>query len=102
MSPRSALYDCRPPVSRCPSQCVYSMRMARVNVYLPDEIADAARAADLNISSLTQDAIRRELQMRGLAEWVEGVLALGRPRVEHVAIQKAIDAARDEFGADGG
>ena len=75
------------------------MRMARVNVYLPDELADAARAADLNISSLTQDAIRRELQQAGIAEWVETVLGLGSSRVNHAAIQEAVDAARDELGS---
>jgi post-segregation antitoxin (ccd killing protein) len=75
------------------------MRMARVNVYLPDELADAARAADLNISSLTQDAIRRELQQMGIAEWAQAVLGLGSPRVSHAAVQEAVDAARDELGA---
>ena len=74
------------------------MRIARVNVYLPDELADAARAADLNISNLTQDAIRRELQQTGIAEWVQAVLGLGSPRVNHAAVQKAVDAARDELG----
>ena len=75
------------------------MRMARVNVYLPDELADAARAADLNISSLTQDGIRRELQQAGIADWVQAVLGLGSPRVNHAAVQKAVAAARDELGS---
>ena len=35
------------------------MRMARVNVYLPDDLAAKARAADLNVSRLTQAAIQR-------------------------------------------
>ena len=81
---------------------MYTMRMARVNVYLPDDLADAARAADLNISSLTQDAIRRELQQSGLAEWVQAVLGLSKVRVTHAAVQRAVDAARDELGATSG
>jgi post-segregation antitoxin (ccd killing protein) len=81
---------------------VYNMRMARVNVYLPDDLADAAHAADLNISRLTQDAIRRELQQTGIQEWTQTVSRLARPRVSHAAVQKAIDAARDEFGTGRG
>ena len=77
------------------------MRMARVNVYLPDALADAARAADLNISSLTQEAIRRELQQSELAEWIAEVYRLAKPRVNHAAVQEAVDAARDELGAAG-
>ena len=77
------------------------MRMARVNVYLPDALADAARAADLNISSLTQEAIRRELQQSGLAEWIAEVSRLAKSRVNHAAVQEAVDAARDELGAAG-
>lgn len=34
------------------------MRMARVNVYLPDGLAAASRAAGLNVSRITQDALR--------------------------------------------
>ncbi len=32
------------------------MRMARVNVYVPDELAEKAKVAGLNVSSLTQEA----------------------------------------------
>ncbi|HEY8755707.1 MAG TPA: type II toxin-antitoxin system CcdA family antitoxin [Candidatus Dormibacteraeota bacterium] len=73
--------------------------MARVNVYLPDDLADAAHAADLNISSLTQEAIRLELQKTATADWIEAVSRLVAPRVSHSAVQAAIDAARDEFGS---
>jgi post-segregation antitoxin (ccd killing protein) len=78
------------------------MRMARVNVYLPDDLADAAHAADLNISSLTQEAIRHELQQTATAEWIQAVSRLTAPRASHSAVQKAIDEARDEFGNAGG
>jgi len=37
------------------------VRMARANVYLPDNLHERARAADLNVSELTQRAIEREL-----------------------------------------
>ncbi|MDQ6745622.1 MAG: type II toxin-antitoxin system CcdA family antitoxin [Actinomycetota bacterium] len=38
--------------------------MARVNVYLPDELVQQARAAGLNLSGLTQQALRRALRGR--------------------------------------
>ena len=38
------------------------MRMARVNVYLPDELASGARDAGLNVSALTQEAVRQALE----------------------------------------
>jgi Post-segregation antitoxin CcdA len=39
----------------------YSMRMARVNITVPDELLDRARAADLNISRVTAAAVAEEL-----------------------------------------
>ena len=38
------------------------MRMARVNVYLPDDLAEAAKKSGLNVSALTQEAIRNEIE----------------------------------------
>jgi Post-segregation antitoxin CcdA len=40
---------------------VYSMRMARVNITVPDELLERARAADLNISRVTAAAVTDEL-----------------------------------------
>jgi len=40
--------------------------MSRVNVYLPDDLAEKAKKAGLNISSLTQDAIRSSLAAQTL------------------------------------
>lgn len=39
----------------------YSMRMARVNITVPDNLLGLARAADLNISRLTAAALHSEL-----------------------------------------
>ncbi len=74
------------------------MRMARVNVYLPDSLAEEARAADLNISSLTQAAIRQELRQTGMREWIRGVSRLAKPEVNHAAVQEAVDSAREDLG----
>ena len=57
--------------------------MARVNVYLPDELAEEARAAGLNVSNITQDALRRELAARRTSEWVARVSKLAPTGVTH-------------------
>lgn len=82
-------------------QCVYIVCMARLNVYVPDELADQAKAADLNISALAQAAIADELRRRATNSWLS---ALPSPRgaVSHRGILEALDGARAELaGADG-
>ncbi len=78
------------------------MRMARVNVYLPDELADEARAAGINVSSLTQDALRRELGARRSTTWLEQVGRLPATQVTHDEVLEALDAAVDEMGGRDG
>jgi hypothetical protein len=41
------------------------MRMARVNVYLPDALYEEAKGLGLPVSELTQSAIRQALDQRG-------------------------------------
>lgn len=78
--------------------CVYNMRMARVNVYLPDELAKQARAADLNVSGLTQDAIRRALDARAVNEWLDDLASLPSAGIDPAVVREAVRAAKDEFG----
>ena len=47
--------------SACMPGPLYHMRMARVNITMPDELYVKARGAGLNISRVAQDAIRAEL-----------------------------------------
>lgn len=77
------------------------MRMARINVYVPDELADAARAAELNVSALTQDAIRTALSADSTAAWLDSLRSLEPVHVARDAGQRALDAARDELWGDG-
>jgi post-segregation antitoxin (ccd killing protein) len=72
--------------------------MARINVYLPDALADRARGARLNISSLTQDAVLRALAARDTDAWLDGLESLPRIDVRHDAVQRAVDQARDDLG----
>lgn len=76
--------------------------MARVNVYLPDELADAARRAHLNISSVTQRALQRELKRADLATWLDEVAALPPIAVSHEEVLAAVDAAREDLGRTAG
>jgi post-segregation antitoxin (ccd killing protein) len=69
--------------------------MPRVNVYLPDDLAAAARAAELNLSSLTQEAIRRELAGRTTDAWLATLDPVPTP-VPHDTALAALDAARED------
>ena len=72
------------------------MRMARVNVYLPDDLAAAAKAADLNVSSLTQAALRRALAASDLDRWLADLDTVDPVDVDGAAIAAAVAAAKDE------
>ncbi len=76
---------------------VYIMRMSRVNVYLPDELAEEAKAAGLNISSLTQQAIRSSLSAQNLARWQQRVAELASPGISHDKVLEAVKSAKDEL-----
>ena len=73
------------------------MRMARVNVYLPDELAAQAREAELNVSGLTQAAIQRELDRQSLDSWLDEVAALPPTGIDDEAVLEAVRAAKDEL-----
>lgn len=72
--------------------------MARLNVYVPDELAERARERGLNVSALTQAAIRAELDDSATDAWLE-TLGPRNTRARHDDVLDAIDAARDELGA---
>ena len=76
---------------------MYTMRMSRVNVYLPDELADQAKKAGLNISSLTQEAIRSSLAAQNLATWQERVAQLNSADISHEKVIEAVRAAKDDL-----
>jgi post-segregation antitoxin (ccd killing protein) len=75
------------------------MRIARVNVYLPDELAERARAAGLNISGVAQDALRAALRRAETDTWLDRLDALPRTEVAPGRVIDAVDAAREELGA---
>lgn len=77
---------------------MYNMRMARVNVYLPDEMARAARTAGLNISKVTQEALSENLARKETDGWLDRLEALPHTEVPHERVIAAIDEARAELG----
>lgn len=78
---------------------VYIVCMARLNVYVPDELAERARAHGLNVSALTQAAIESALRRTATRTWLSELPRIAHP-VPHDAGIDALDAARDKFGAD--
>jgi hypothetical protein len=75
--------------------------MARLNVYVPDELADAARKAELNVSAITQEAIRGALDANSVSAWLDSLDSLDPARVTHAAAERALAEARDELWGDG-
>jgi post-segregation antitoxin (ccd killing protein) len=73
------------------------MRMARVNVYLPDDLADQAKDAGLNVSSLTQGAVRSALSASKTEEWLTQVGALSPTGTTHDAVMTAVSEAKDDL-----
>lgn len=73
--------------------------MARVNVYLPDDLAERARSAGVSISAVTQEALRVALSATDTDHWLDRLEALPSHNVAHESVIRALDAARDEFGS---
>ena len=80
------------------TRCVYHVCMARVNVYLPDELAAAAREAELNMSALTQGAVTAALAARRTDAWLDQ-LPHPDPGCSHADVLAALDGAREDLGA---
>jgi len=74
--------------------------MARINVYLPDDLADAARASDLNVSAITQAAIRSALAAHSVNAWLDSLTTLGPVTVTHEQVERAVDEVRAELWGD--
>jgi post-segregation antitoxin (ccd killing protein) len=49
---------------------VYSVCIARVNVYLPDELAEAIRPLGWNLSQVLQSAVRERVETFRLDAWL--------------------------------
>ena len=74
---------------------MYAVWCGALNVYLPDELAAAARAAGLNVSAVTQQAVRRTLAARSTDAWLARLPLRSRP-VGHDQALDALDGVREE------
>ena len=75
--------------------------MARVNVYLPDDLAERAKLAGVSISAVTQDALRSALAAIDTDSWLDRLDQLPAREVAHDRVLAALDHAREDFGARG-
>ena len=71
--------------------------MARLNVYVPDGWAEEAKSAGLNVSALTQDAIRATLAAGSTDAWLAALPNSPARTATHDAVLDALDAARAEM-----
>jgi post-segregation antitoxin (ccd killing protein) len=73
--------------------------MAKMTVYLPDDLAAVARAEHLNVSAITQEAIRERLRLHSLRDWLDSLPGPGAGRsVSHDDVIAAVQQAREDFG----
>ena len=75
--------------------------MARLNVYVPDELAARSRAAGLNVSALTQAAITSALAAEQTDSWLATLPAHRSDGATIDDVLAALDGARDDFGVRG-
>lgn len=75
------------------------MRMARINVYLPDELARRVKGADINVSNVAQKALREALGETETNEWLDQLARLPATGIGHEDALAAVREARDELGA---
>jgi len=78
------------------------MRMARVNVYLPDDLAQQVKKAGINVSNVAQEALRLTLAESSVNDWLDGLARIPATGIDHDEALEALREARLEFGASDG
>jgi post-segregation antitoxin (ccd killing protein) len=73
---------------------VYAMRMARVNITVPDELLRQARAAGLNVSRLAAAALAEEIDRQAKITELDAYLAALDAELGPVS-QRELQAARE-------
>jgi len=79
---------------------VYPMRMARVNIYLPDELADEVRDSGLNVSAIAREALQAALAARRASDWLDDILRLRPTGITHEQVMTSLREARAELWGD--
>lgn len=70
--------------------------MARVNIYLPDELAERARKAGVNVSAVARSAIEAKMSAMATNAWLDEVAKLPPTGITHEEVLETLDAVRDE------
>lgn len=78
------------------------MRMARVNVYLPDDLARQVKKAGINVSNVAQEALRLTLAEASVNAWLDGLARLPPTGIDHDEALDSLKEARLEFGPSNG
>jgi len=82
---------------RAPSRVCIVCVVTRLNVYLPDDLAAQAKEAGLNLSAVTQAAVRQTLAARSTDAWLSSIAQAGSAgTVTHEQVLAALDDVRDE------
>ena len=71
--------------------------MGRINVYLPDDLAAEARSADLNVSAITQAAVREALAALKTDAWLDSLLEIRTRPVDVARVLDSVREARDDL-----
>jgi post-segregation antitoxin (ccd killing protein) len=78
---------------------VYIVCMARVNIYLPDDLAKRAREAGLNVSGIAQESLERKLRILATDQWLDGLRDRPRgPDIPRKELEQLMDEVREESG----
>ena len=72
--------------------------MVLVSLHLTDDLVEQARAADLDVSQLAQDAIRRALNARAVNEWLYDLASRPSLGIDPAVVKEAVRSAKDDFG----
>ncbi len=72
--------------------------MPRVNIYLPDDLAEQAKLAGMNVSQVAQDALREQLRRQRMSDWVGRVSKRPPTGVSHNQVIGALHAVRENMG----
>jgi post-segregation antitoxin (ccd killing protein) len=74
--------------------------MVRLSIWVPDELAERARSAGLNVSTLAQAAIAAELESQATTTWLDNLADQRERRVTHAAAGTALDDGRAELSGE--
>ncbi len=79
---------------------MHTVRMARVDVYLPDELVEEAKAAGVSISKEAQEALHTVLAATRTDHGLDDVSRLGPTGASHADVAAAVDGAKNELDHD--